>query len=528
MKSFVAFINPGIIINLSFIYFYSIRISCNKTKTPGMMKFLHKIWIIVLSFFLISINACQSPKDESRKYNVLMICVDDLRPELGCYGNDIIHSPNINQLANEGLVFENHFVQSAACGPSRSMLLNSKITRKWDSWRRFRNMEAPPEEPVALPHLFKINGYHTVGIGKISHEPGGVMDKGQTIPQIPFSWDTTYTKTGQWGTPWKAFFAFADGGFHNKFRFEDSEPRIPYEAGIVDDTGYPDGLNAREAVRQLQVLSEKEQPFFLAVGFYKPHLPFNAPKKYWELYKEGEIPPADNNHPPKNLNNPYSVHNSYEVTTHYHWPPGPGNISPKEANNLKHAYYACVSYIDAQIGLILEELNGSGLSENTIVVLWSDHGWHLGEHDMFGKQTNFSIATRSPLIFKVPGHTKAGTRAAGLVETMDIYPTLAELCGLETPSDLEGESFYPVLKNPGRNGKPYARSFFKRDTVMGKTIVTDRYRVVRWRTENDSTVALELYDHKNDPGENRNIAYEYPKLTDSLLNILDQAYFADL
>ena len=468
--------------------------------------------------------SCREPEPE-KPYNVLMICVDDLRPELGCYGNETIRSPHIDRLAASGLVFDNHYVQCAACGPSRSMLLTSRIGTKWSPWNRYRNMEEEPGHAIAMPHLFRRNGYTTVCVGKVSHKPGGVMDSAQLEPEIPFAWDTTFAEVGKWGTPIKSFFGFADGGYHNRFVYPDSEPRIPYEAGDVGDTGYPDGLNARSAVKQLERLSEGEQPFFLAVGFYKPHLPFNAPKKYWDLYDRQAIPMADNDYPPKNLGNPWAVHTSYEVTTHYHWPDGEGNINDEQARALKHGYYACVSYTDAQIGLLLDALEESGVSDNTIVLLWGDHGWQLGEHDIFGKQTNFDIATRSPLIFRVPGMTGRGERAAGFVETLDIYPTLTELCGLEAPGDLQGSSFTSILKDPSEEGKPRVRSFFKRDSVMGKTICTDRYRLVRWKTEGGETVGLELYDHRNDPGENVNVASRYPAVTDSLESVLDRAVF---
>ena len=478
----------------------------------------------LISTFLLLLPSCQSEEKKS-PYNVLMICVDDLRPELGCYGNEIIKSPNIDRLANEGAVFENHFVQSAVCGPSRTMMLTGKITTSWDGWRNYRRSGEEPDFPISLPHLFRKNGYHTVGIGKISHKPGGVMDDEQSIAQIPYSWDTTYTKVGDWETPEKAFFAFAHGKYHNRFVFEESYPHIPYEAGDVDDTGYPDGLNAREAVGQLTKLSEENKPFFLAVGFYKPPLPFNAPKKYWDLYERNTIPPAENDYPPENLENPYSLHNSYEVTTHYYWPDGEGNINNERARDLKHGYYACVSYIDAQIGLLLDELEETGLSENTIVLLWGDHGWHLGEHGMFGKQTNYTIATRSPLILKVPGLTGKGDHVQGLVETIDIYPTLAELCELEAPEDLQGQSFKSLLIDPSSDGKTYARSFYKRDSVMGKTIMTERYRLVRWKTEGDQTVGLELYDHKKDPDENVNAAGNRREVRDSLAKVLEKAVY---
>lgn len=467
-------------------------------------------------------------EDNLSNYNVLLICVDDLRPELGCYGNPVIQTPHIDKLASSGYVCMNHYVQSAICGPSRSSMLTGKVCQQWDPWKDLRNAEAEPNIPVALPHLFKKNGYRTIGIGKISHEPGGVMDEAQCMAQIPFSWDSTYTAVGIWSTPWRAFFAYSDGEAHNTaMRIGMETPRLPYEAGEVDDEGYPDGLNTLEAIKQLQALKEGGHPFFLALGFYKPHLPFNAPRKYWDLYDPEEIPVTENNYVPKHLNNIYSVNNSPELTTHYPWPDGPGKVTPESAKTIKHGYYACVSYVDALVGKVLDELDRLDLAKQTIVVLWGDHGWHLGEHAMYGKMSNFEIATRSPLIIRVPGSKKKGVILNHLTESIDIYPTLAELCGLEYPENLDGESIADILKNPDQEGQQIARSFYYRNGALGKTIRTDRYRLVRWATENDSCLVLELYDHQLDPDENINVAEEQKAITQSLSEQLKSVKFLE-
>ena len=485
-----------------------------------------KSFVIAVLFLIISACTGSDKRTENHPPNVLLICVDDLRPDLGCYGNDLIVSPNIDALASEGCLFKRHYVQSAICGPSRSTLLTGKIQQGWDLWGDLRKEGVEPEKTISLPQLFKRNGYKTIGIGKISHEPGGVLDEQQQVHQIPFSWDTSYTAVGKWKTPWRAFFAYANGDAHNTaMRIGVETPRLPYETEDVEDDGYPDGLNALEAIKQLGSLENEKKPFFLAIGFYKPHLPFNAPKKYWDLYEREKIPLAENNYPPKNSNKNYCLNKSPELTTHYPWPDGPGIVKPEHAKDLKHAYYACISYIDAQIGMVLDELKRQGLDKKTIVLLWSDHGWHLGEHGIFGKMTNFDIATNSPLIIKAPGHTKKGKVANALVETVDIYPTLAELCGFDYEDNLDGESLLPILENTELKGKPYARSFYYRNLALGKTIKTDAYRLVRWATENDSVVAIELYDQRNDPGENINIASENRALTDSLLSQLEEARF---
>jgi len=489
-----------------------------------------KLLITILGTFLCFAFGCKNlnNKDHLSNYNILLICVDDLRPELGCYGNSIIQTPNIDKLASSGYVFNNHYVQSAICGPSRSSLLTGKVCQQWDPWGEYRKSDHEPDAAISLPHLFKKNGYKTIGIGKISHEPGGVMDEAQSIAQIPFSWDTTYTAVGKWDTPWRAFFAYSNGDAHNTAMSIGVEtPRVPYEAGVVDNEGYPDGLNTLEAIDQLRKLKEGGDPFLLAIGYYKPHLPFNAPKKYWDMYKRDEIPMAENNFLPENLNNIYSVNKSPEVTTHYPWPDGPGVVTQESAKTLKHGYYASVSYIDALVGNVLDELDRLDMSKKTIVVLWSDHGWHLGEHTMFGKMSNFEIATRSPMIIRVPGITTGGKKLNHLTESIDIYPTLAELCGLDYPNNLNGETVVDILKNPEINGQEFARSFYYRNRALGKTIRTKRYRIVRWATENDSTVAVELYDHKLDPNENINIAMERKEITDSLIKILKTVKFMD-
>ena len=489
-----------------------------------------KFLLALLGSMLCISYGCKKPDKEKNqsKYNVLMICVDDLRPVLGCYGDSLIQTPHIDRLASSGFLFTNHYVQSAICGPSRSSMLTGKVCQQWDPWKELRKNGQEPETPVALPHLFKRQGYKTIGIGKITHEPGGVMDELQRIAQIPFSWDSTYTALGKWGTPWRAFFAYADGAAHNTaMRIGMETPRIPYEAGEVDDEGYPDGLNTLEAIKQLQRLKETRDPFFLALGFYKPHLPFNAPRKYWDLYDRDEIPLAENNFLPKNLNNPYSVNKSPELTTHYPWPDGPGIVSPESARTIKHGYYACVSYMDAQLGKVLDELERLDLAKNTLVILWSDHGWHLGEHTMFGKMSNFEIATRSPLIIRVPDFPEEGQELNHLTESIDIYPTLAELCGLDYPDDLDGESFVDILKNPEMEGPEIARSFYYRNQALGKAIRTGRYRMVRWADENDSILALELYDHQTDPYENINITAEQQAVSDSLLIRLKKVKYMD-
>jgi len=464
-----------------------------------------------------------------KQYNVLLICVDDLRPQLGCFGHKEMISPNIDRLADEGRLFTRHYVQSAVCGPSRCTMLTGRMKWSWDCWGEARKLKTEPKEAVSFAHLFHRNGYRTVCIGKVSHQPGGVLDKEQKIYQVPFSWDLAFAPVGEWGTPWRAFFSYDKGKAYNKpynkfIRMEKDEPQLPYESVDVSDEGYADGLNAKAAIKQLGDLKKRDEPFFLAVGFYKPHLPFNAPKKYWDLYDREKIGTAKNDYPPKNIDPAISMHKSYEVTTHYLWPSGAGNISEEEAKTLRHGYYACVSYVDTQIGKVLDEVKRLDLEDHTIVVLWSDHGWHLGEHGMFGKQTNFDIATRSVLIIKVPGMPSPGKRAQGLVETLDVYPTLAELCGLTVPKNLQGQSLVAMVRDPLSPGKECARSYHPRGQIQGRTLKTKIFRIVRWTDKKGRIVQVELYDHRKDPDENFNIAAEQPEIVKKLLARMPTAF----
>ncbi|MBL7111607.1 MAG: sulfatase [Bacteroidales bacterium] len=468
-------------------------------------------------------------KEVHLKPNILLICVDDLRPELSCFDSRLIQTPNIDRLASEARVFRRHYVQAAICGPSRSSMLSGQRINSWDCWKEARKYKIETERPVSFAQLFHRFGYRTICIGKVSHQPGGVMDEEQTLHEVPFSWDEAYTPVGQWETPWRTFFAYSESKAYNKaISMKKDESRLPYEAADVDDNGYPDGLIATAAIQQLQKLASSDQPFLLATGFYKPHLPFNAPKKYWDLIDREKIPLVENYRAPKNVDSAISIHNSYELTMHYHWPGGPGNISETEAQTLRHAYLACVRYADAQIGRVLDELRRLKLEDRTIVVLWSDHGYHLGEHGMFCKDTNYEIATRSPLIVRLPGMVKRGESTDAIVESIDLYPTLAELCGLEPPEDLQGKSFVELLDDPLAQGKEFAYSFHGRDKRMCNTVRTDRWRLIEWREADGRIIQTELYDHAVDPDENINVA-RYPdnrEVVERLQEILNSVHYS--
>ena len=483
------------------------------------------VFLIAGGWILLAATSGCSKKNTptDQKLNVLFIAVDDLRPELGCYGKEYMQTPNIDKLASEGRAFRNHFVYCAACGPSRSTLLSGNRTLNWDVFRDIRESGTKPEGIFSMPQLFKENGYETVGIGKISHQPGGVIDSLQNIHEVPYSWNISYAPTGEWNDPWKAFFSYAGGAarLYGYNRGSDSD-QPPFEAAEVSDNGYADGLNAEETIKQLQRL--KDTTFFLAVGFYKPHLPFNAPKKYWDLYDPESIPEADYSQKPVNISSDICLHDgypSYEPRTHYRWENDTSNyqLTPERQKILKHGYVACVSYIDAQIGKVINELERLDLHKNTIIVLWGDHGWHLGDYGIWGKYTNFDVALRSPLIIKMPQTSDPGQFAEGIVETVDIFPTLADLCGLPEPQNLEGISMKPMIFDPHVQVRNYAVGARNAWGVQGNTIRSEQYRLMIWTDNNGDTLDIELFDNAEYPVPFHNIADEQPEIVQQLLNM---------
>ncbi|SHN04028.1 Arylsulfatase A [Cyclobacterium lianum] len=482
---------------------------------------LSSLMLGILTFF-----GCESREAKNEKPNVLFIAVDDLRPELGCYGVDYVHTPNIDKLASEGRIFFNHFVHAAACGPSRSTLLSGTRTTDWDIFKTIRESGSKPTGIFSLPQLFKENGYRTVGIGKISHQPGGVMDSLQTQHEVPFSWDVSFAPVGEWREPWSAFFSYAGGKARTSYYGRPTNRSLPpFEAAEVDDEGYADGHNAAAAIRQLRQL--RDSTFFLAVGFYKPHLPFNAPRRYWDLYDPESIPASDYQQMPENVSSDLSLHygrDSYEPRGTYTWPGDTlgWEITPEREKILKHGYLAAVSYVDAQIGKVLDELTRLGLDENTIVVLWGDHGWHLGDYGIWGKHTNFDIALNSPLIVRQPGMTQPGVAAHGLVETVDIFPTLADLCRIPAPMQLEGKSFKSAMENPEAPLKDYVLG--ERDAwgVLGKTVRTRDYRLMVWIDKSSGdTLEINLFDNREQPLPHQNIREDQPQLVTDLKKKLE-------
>ena len=463
-------------------------------------------------FTLISLALALLPNfaQAQTKPNVLFIAVDDLRPELGCYGNTIIKSPNIDRIAKQGMVFQQAYCQQAVCSPSRSSLLTGRrpdATKVWDLVTHFRT--ALPDA-VTIPQHFKASGYHTVALGKIYHH-GYEDGRSWSEPHWYPSGESVDTDQADFT---KRIVTRRTGGV-KEFPQAKADPNDPkakngpaFERSPKPDNQLPDGATAAEAVKRLHTLKTGGKPFFLAVGLAKPHLPFVSPQKYWDLYDPAKIPGADNDTLPEGAPE-FAGHTNGELRNYPNIPAGP--ISPELARELRHGYYAAISYMDAQVGKVLDALKAEGLDKNTVIVLWGDHGWQLGDHGLWHKHTNFERATRAPLILSVPGMKNAGKSTTSLAEFVDIYPTLADVAGLPAPTGVDGKSLKPILENPSASVRKVALSQYPRNVsgkpVMGYSARDARWRLTLWRDRaTNETIATELYDEKNDPKESVNVA----------------------
>lgn len=444
------------------------------------------------------------------KPNVLFFAVDDLRPEFGAYGAGYVHSPNLDRLARAGVTFTRAYCQQAVCSPSRTVVMTGTrpdTSKVWDLETHFR--KALPDVVTVGQH-FKQHGYFVQGMGKIFH--GGFDD----APTWSVPWQTPRA-SGAYARPENVALtqrapAGAAPGDRKAARKAAKGPRGPaFESADVPDNFYTDGRTADLAVETLRELGKKGAPFFLAVGFAKPHLPFVAPKKYWDLYDPAKITLATNRFRPRGAPE-YAILPGGELRSYHGIPEGP--IPDDLARQLKHGYYAAISYMDAQLGRVLDELERSGLRQSTMIVLWGDHGWKLGEHDAWCKHSNSENDTNAPLLLSAPWLRTAGAQSRALVEFVDIYPTLADLAGLPLPGHLEGLSFKPVLEQPDRPWKTAAFSQYPRSNggrnLMGYSMRTERHRFTVWveRGNPAKVEAVELYDHQADPQENQNLAAE--------------------
>ena len=461
--------------------------------------------LILLLAGLCTLTQCHAA--EQNRYNVLFIAIDDLRPELGCYGPDYGQSRCLDEFAESAVVFDHHYVQVATCGASRYALLtgrspaSSGVTRSnaaFYSGQSALNRRQLPQAQ-SMPELFRRSGYQTVCIGKMSHTADGRVfaydGKGDGRDEIPHGWDMLQTPFGSWKRGWGIFFAYA-GGRHR----EDGNGHrdlMEFQAGKDEDL--PDGLLAAEAVAQLRSFKENNRRFFLGLGFFKPHLPFVAPQQDWDAMAQADVDAASC---PK-VDSPY-WHRSGEFYKYSAPYEKTHPLSSDASKTARRAYLACVRYVDRQAGRVLSELDRLGLADTTIVVVWGDHGWHLGEQQIWAKHSPFERANRSVLMVRVPGISQPGLKTPALAETIDLYPTLTDLCApsfRETVHTLDGISLKPVLTGEQTSIRDAALSYWG-DAVSVRSRTHRLIAKVRKR----KIVHTELYDLSDNQDSVKNLA----------------------
>ena len=465
----------------------------------------------VVCLFVLSGNALAA---DPPKPNVLLICVDDLKPVLGCYGDKLAQSPHIDKLAAHGVRFERAYCNQAVCSPSRNALLVGLRSQTLGIYDLPTNFRRAAPDAVTLPQYFKQHGYRTEAMGKLFHVGHGNHEDAA-------SWSVPHfqAKSIGYALPENAAPTREGALFDNK-----NPANLPrgaaYESADVDDSTYGDGKIADEAIKRLKAAGErKDQPFFIAVGFVKPHLPFCAPKKYWDLYDRNRFELARQTTPPAKAPE-YAPQFGGELRN-YQSIPAKGELPADLQRTLIHGYYAATSYMDAQLGRVLAALEATGQAKNTIVILWGDHGWHLGDHGMWCKHTNYEQAARIPFIVAAPGKL-AGVSTPSLVESVDLYPTLCELAGLPVPEKLDGRSFARTLGDLQVPTKEAIVHVYPRGNRLGRAVRNERYRLVEWKVFGAApeSAELELYDYQQDPLETENIAVERPDVIAELRAVL--------
>lgn len=441
-----------------------------------MKKYITGAFLLV-GVFLISCSEKQQ-ETETRQPNILFIAVDDLRPELNFYGEGHIHSPHLDRLASQSLVFDRAYCNVPVCGASRaSLLTGARPTRhRYLDFKTLKDADYPEAE--SLPMRFKNNGYTTISNGKVYHH----------AKDDSLAWDEQWQPSGKYTYATDAYREIRASTYRG----------MPMENADVPDSAYRDGKLALKAIRDLNKLKEGNKPFFLALGFYKPHLPFTAPKKYWDAYRREDIALPENYRQPETT--PRKAYHNFGELRNYETIPKEGDLPEAQAKELIHGYYACVSYTDAQIGLVLDELERLGLAENTIVVLWGDHGWNLGDHKLWCKHANFNSSLRVPMLVKVPGKTN-GQHTHFITETIDLYPSLCELAGIEKPAHLEGDSFVSLIET-GKREKDHAVVKFH----DGVTLISGSFQYTEWTDDRGVAYERMLFDQASDPLQLDNLA----------------------
>jgi iduronate 2-sulfatase len=474
---------------------------------------------LILLPLLLGPHAVAAPRP-----NVLLLCVDDLKPNLGCYGDPWARTPQLDRLAGRGLRFDLAFCNQSVCSPSRNNLLLGSRSTSLGIYGLAQNFRQAVPDAVTLTQHFMRHGWRAEAVGKILHTGHGNRDDAASwsvptlVEKVVEYLDPANSANGQL-TREEAYFT------NQRLGEIRSLPRgAAWERLDVPDSAYADGRIADEGIRRLQAAAARpDTPFLLALGFVKPHLPFTAPSRYWDLHDPARLPLPEFTADPAGAP-AYAGKVGGEIV----------NYSPLEVDNLKgealqrtliHAYYACVSYVDAQIGRVLAELERLDLARNTIIVLWGDHGWHLGDHGYWTKHTNYEQANRIPLVIVAPGVTRPGTSTRQPAESVDLFPTLAELAGLPRPTGpqpIDGVSLVPVLRDPAARVRDHAYHCYPREGRMGRAIRTEQHRLVEWKRPGAApdTADLELYDYAADPAERRNLASAQPEVVTRLRAIL--------
>jgi iduronate 2-sulfatase len=533
-----------------------------------------------VSKYLLSIIwlfAIASVANAADKPNVLFIAIDDLRPELGCYGSEVAVTPNLDGIANGGLLFNRAYCQQAICRPSRASLMTGLRPETTGLFHNYVALRELQPDILTLPQHLIAHGYETSYVGKIFHQ--GDTDEKNSWSYKPAKWIKGIKKpAGPYRLPENV--KLRADNFKEMFaKYGEAARRglasgPAFEKADVPDHAYPDGHNTLLAIETLKKMAKADKPFFLGMGYKLPHLNWCAPAKYWDMYDPKKISMATESNAPAN-GAAMGLHASFELRTRSNIPKQ-GPIGPKLARTLKHAYLASTSYVDAQIGLLLAALDEAGARDNTIIIVWGDHGWHLGDMGVWGKATNYEIATRVPLMIWTPNMKARGVKTDALVELVDMFPTLCELSGVPIPKHVEGHSFVPLLNAPDRawkkaafsqypnpalrewaanplspgmretwfgplikdveqriikqQGNKWNRELFEKH-LMGYTMRTDRHRLVVWRDHRDrkaEPVFVELFDHQTDPNETKNIADQNRKLVSELTKQLRTGWKAAL
>ncbi|MDX1930226.1 MAG: sulfatase [Pirellulaceae bacterium] len=473
-----------------------------------MHSFRFALLLLAVAFHPQTVSSGERP-------NVLFISIDDLRTDLGALAVEYAQSPRLDAFAKSACIFRRHYVQVPTCGASRCALLrgqyptkpahvgNAAIASTQQDWAS-----------QSLPAVFRSSGYRTLALGKITHHPGGLTGKNwaEGSEELPGAWDRCWIPQG----PWQHAEAIMHGYANGVARKPGKSP--PLEAVDGPDETYPDAWVAAEATATLRELAKQDQPWFFAVGFFKPHLPFAAPKKWHDLQSHiPDLSPASAAKP----NWPSTWHASGEFRGNYGHADGRDPATDAEyARELRRAYTACVSYTDAQIGKVFDTLHELKLDANTIVVVWSDHGFLLGEHAIWGKHCLYERALRAPLIIRHPNMKQPGATSDAIVESVDIFPTLVDLCQLPMPSGLSGRSLLPQLHDPSQGSTKPALGFWSGGQ---RTVRTDRWRLIRKLAKADETPQFELFDYQHDPEETQNHAAENPAVVEELSLLLDKS-----